>query len=275
VARKNSELYDETSGPVWQRAVYEPVHDGWEFINLGGQRLLDTIAQCINLGTGHEVLEMCSGLGATCRYLAERYGCKVTGIEMNPRQVEGARARLSEVAPHVAQRICIIENNVLDWRASRRYDAVISLDSLMLIANLPRVIENSYHSLRPGGLLQVATIVAESSLDDDLRKFAWEMDGMISLSTVEEYQEILQAAGFVEIEFRDFTHLAIESSLKIAAALERNKDEIVRAQGETVYQGWFDVGSVYLSAFREGKLGYQLIAGRRGVGKTIKSSSTG
>jgi cyclopropane fatty-acyl-phospholipid synthase-like methyltransferase len=262
IARKNSELYDETSGPLWHLAVYEPVHDGWEFINLGGKPMLDAIARRAKLKPGQAVLEMCSGQGATCRFLAERYGCEVTGVEMNPRQVERARMRLSEVSSAIAGRVRIVEGNVLDWRSPQPFDAVVSIDSTMLIEDLPRVIDNAYQSLRPGGSLSVATIVAGSQIDKEFRRFAWEADGMISLFTTEEYRGMFRAAEFTQIESEDFTHLAVESSLKIAEALEECEDRIVRAEGEEVYRGWVEVGQIYLNAFREGKLGYQLIAGR-------------
>ena len=49
----------------------------------------------------------------------------------------------------------------------------------------------------------------------------------------------------------------------IRHALEENRDEISGSQGEEVYKGWVDVGQIYLSAFREGKLGYQLFTARR------------
>jgi len=263
IARKNAELYDETSDAIWRLAVYEAVHEGWEFINLGGRQILDAFAQRAGLGRGKKVLELCSGQGAACQYLAERYACEVTGVEMNSRQVERARARLAQVEHDVAERIRFIEANVLHWRPSLHYDALLSLDSLMLIDQLSALLDKAYASLKPGRPLMVAVIVAGPYLDDELRRFAWELDGMISLPTLEEYAEMLKTAGFIRIDSEDLTQLALDSSVKIATALERNQEEIVRTQGKEAYWSWIGAGKIYVGGFREKKLTYQLISARR------------
>lgn len=263
IARKNRELYDETSGPVWQLAVYGPVHDGWEFINLGGRVILDELGNRAGLGPGDAVVELCSGQGATCRYLAERFGCDVTGVEMNPRQVERARRRLAEGPAGAAARVRFVEADVLGWREPGAFDAAVSLDSMMLIGDVPRALANARASLRPGGRLMVVTIAAGPRLDEGLRRLAWETDGMVSLLAAEDYAGLFREAGFERVETVDFTPLAVESSLKMAEALEGRRDELVRAEGEEGYRGWRELGQVYLDAFRERKLTYQLIAGRR------------
>jgi sarcosine/dimethylglycine N-methyltransferase len=263
IARKNRELYDETSGPVWQLAVYEPVHGGWEFINLGGRAILDELAGRAGLGPGDSVVELCSGQGATCRYLAGRYGCDVTGVEMNPRQVERARRRLGEEAPGVAARVRFVESDVLAWRPERAFDAALSIDSMMLIGDVPGALANAHAALRPGGRLLVVTIAAGPRVDEELRRLAWETDGMISLLAAEEHARMMREAGFEGVETEDFTPLAVESSQKMAAALEGRRDELVRAEGEEGYRGWRELGLVYLDAFRDRKLTYQLVGGRR------------
>jgi sarcosine/dimethylglycine N-methyltransferase len=261
--QKNSDLYDETSGRVWQLAVYDGLHGGWEFINLGGKRILTHIAQRAGLAPGSAVLEFCCGQAATCRYLAENYGCYVTGIEINPHQVEKARTHLLNASRAIAGRVEIVTGNILDWHSSRSYDAVVSLDSFMLIPNLSRAVSAAYESLRPGGVLTVVTINSGPFIDDKFRQFAWEMDGMISLYSPEDYIDLFSDAGFDEIEVEDFTDLAVENSVKINSALEDHQHEIVREEGIAAYRGWLEVGLVYLSAFRERKLTYQLIIGRR------------
>ena len=266
VLLKNRQLYDETSGPVWQMAVYGPVHDGWEFINLGGKPILDLIAQRTRLDGDKEVLELCSGQGATCLYLASHYGCKVTGIEMNSRQIERARDRLKSIEPAVARRIDFIEKNVLRWHPSRPYHLIYSIDSMMLIEDLPALLKLAYRSLRPDCLLMIAVILGGARLDDWTRKFAWEVDGMISLPTASGYGEMLRAAGFREVRLEEITDLALDSSEKILAALEQNKERILSIEGEEVYRGWLEVGEIYLMAFKEEKLSYQFITARKAEG---------
>src|SRR5438309_2055559 len=47
----------------------------WEGLRSFGERL--------GLTPESHLLELCSGIGGPCRYLARTYGCKVTGIDLS------------------------------------------------------------------------------------------------------------------------------------------------------------------------------------------------
>lgn len=264
--RKNREVYDDVTGPVWRLAVYDALHEGWELIDLGGLHVLDEIARRADLGPGLAALELGSGQGAGCRYLAERWGCEVTGVERNPRQMDRARALLDKLArrdPGAASRVRLIEEDAIQWRPDRLYDVVYSVDAFMLIADLAMLLRKACEALQPGGRLLASAILAGPNLDEPLRRFVWEVDGMINLPSAAEYREILAASGLRDAVVEDLTPLAIESSERMAAALERHARKIVASHGQDVYCGWTSVGEIYLSAFRERKLTYQFLDARR------------
>jgi sarcosine/dimethylglycine N-methyltransferase len=263
IARKNSEMYDDTASPVWYMAVYEPIHDGWEFINLGGKDVLDRMAAEAGLAPGTRAIEFCSGQGATCRYLATRYDCAVTGIERNAGQIANAIRRLRQVDAAVADRVRFVHANVLDFQPDRQYDCCYSVDSMMLIENVPAALSTAYRALRPGGCLMFATIAAGRRIDSATRSFAWEADGMITLGAPSEYCEWMEAAGFRGVAAEDITSLAVNRSIEIDAAVERNCEAIVSAGGEEAYRGWRDIGGAYLRAFQTGRLSYLLVTGRK------------
>lgn len=264
IAAKNSELYDETTGPIWELAVYGPLHDGWEFINLGGHRLLDLLVERSGLGPGAAVAELCCGQGATCRLLAERQGWRVTGVEMNPRQVERAREGLAGLDPEVAARIEIVEADALAWQPADPFAAVFSLDSLMLIPDPEAFLVAARRALAPEGFLLASTLAAGPEIDDRLRRFVWEVDGMITVRSPDELRELARSTGFPDAAVDDLTPLAVEASERILEGLEGAREEIVRREGEDGYRGWYEGGEVYLDAFRDGRLAYALLTGRRG-----------
>src|SRR5271165_768045 len=89
-ARERSRLpsrntsYDNADDPLWRLLVYEPVHSGREFINIGGARVLDAIASKLKPQTCLRLLEIGSGLGANCIYLGTKCGYDITGVDANP-----------------------------------------------------------------------------------------------------------------------------------------------------------------------------------------------
>ena len=260
VRLKNRELYDDTSGPVWRLAIYGSVHHGREFINLGGARLLDQIGSLAGLDPSKTVVEIGAGRGAVCLYLAERWGCRVIGVEWNPRQAESGQALLNRAPKAVADRVRIVNADCLAWRPDEPADILISIDSMMLLPDVPAVLRHCRGMLRDRGLAMIATIAAGEAITSDTRRFAWDMDGMASLYGGDEYMELLEDAGFAAPAVTDMTDLAIEASERIEAALLAHRTAIVDLIGEPAFRGWVETGEVYLAAFRRRELRYLLAA---------------
>src|SRR5215204_6664186 len=93
--RKNK-IYDHMAELVWRLVVYEPVHGGWEFVNIGGRNILNFIGQMAKDRGVRQGVEFCCGSGATCRYLAQNYDLQLTGIDINEKQIEFARELLED-----------------------------------------------------------------------------------------------------------------------------------------------------------------------------------
>jgi sarcosine/dimethylglycine N-methyltransferase len=256
VQSKNREIYSQTAGAVWQLAVYDGLHEGWEFLNLGGRQMLDRIARSAGLTPGKRVLELCAGQAAPARYLARHYGCHVTAVEMNPGQVSAARARIAELDSRTAGLIELIEGDVLEYAPGSLNDLVFCMDSAMLIPDPRRLLGVAHNALLPGGTLELITIGAGAAVDDRIRSFAWDVDGMVSLLGMDEWIRLLESAGFTAVEGEDITPLAVEASRRLDVSLAENCDAITRTEGIETWQGWMNVGSVYLGAFMSNSLSY-------------------
>src|ERR1035438_10314419 len=57
----------------------------------GGLEANDALAERAGICKGTRVVDFCAGLGGPSRYLAHRYGADVTGIELTPARVDGAK----------------------------------------------------------------------------------------------------------------------------------------------------------------------------------------
>jgi SAM-dependent methyltransferase len=185
----------------------------------------------------------------------------VIGIEMNPAQVAASRAGLP--ATGGGPRIEVIEADVLEYRPDRAFDVVYSVDSAMLIPDIPRLLAVAREALASDGRLEIVTIGAGPECDDSTRRFAWDVDGMSSLLSAVEWRELAAQAGFAGARADDITELAIEGSLRIDAGLARNREAITDAAGPAAYAGWVNVGAVYVEAFRAGRLSYLHVSGVR------------
>ena len=59
---------------------------------------MDLLIEHSQLAPGSNVLDVGCGIGGTARYLAQNYGCTVTGINISGRQVEMANSLTADAA---------------------------------------------------------------------------------------------------------------------------------------------------------------------------------
>ena len=256
----NRREYDRGVDPLLVLAVYEPVHQGWWLTNIGGLPVLDFIRE--RLPPRAQVLELCSGLADACRYLALHGDCSVTGVELNPRQVEAARARLS-AEPELAGRIQIVEGDVLAWTPPRAYDAAFAVDALMMIREVEAALASTLRALRPGGWFAGAEIMAGPAITGADRRYVWEEGAIVSLPTLAEYAGLLERAGFADVQVRDITGQAVSFFRRVRSAVEERKARLIQAGGEEGHRMWVELAERYGALFEERHLTYGLITGAR------------
>ncbi len=262
ILERNRLEYDDAADPYWRLTVYDAVHDGWWFSSIGGRRALDWVAGRAGLGPGSEVLELCSGLGDACRYLAQRCGCRLTGVEINRRQVGSARRRLALGSPELRRRVRLVRGDVLGLRGSGRYDVVYALDSLMLLADRAGILATARALLRPGGHAAFADVLAGPACTPEVRRFVWEEDGILGLPDPAGQLEQLAGAGFQAAEILDRTDLAVDCFARVEAASVEHREELIAAKGEARYRSWLDNAGTYGRYFRDGALVYALFTAR-------------
>lgn len=249
---KNRAIYDHSDDALWQRLVYQPVHAGWHFANIGGRTVLDRIGEQARLGPDSAVVDLCCGSGATACYLAQTFGCTVLGLDLNGGQIARARERAASDA-----RLQFEEADVAAWQPSRRYDLVFTLDSLTLIPDLPRLFANCRSALRAGGSLAVAEVVAGPRLSNEMRAFALAEDGAVNLVTADELGRIIADAGFGQIEITSLDDQAIDAFTRIQRSAHDSApwDEALMPRVEE----WRLLSDKYLAAFTSNELGYSQI----------------
>lgn len=278
----NRRLYDHADDPIWTLAVYETVHGGHPFANIGGRTVLDHAAELAGLDPSGRVLEVGCGSGAPAIYLAERFGCRVLGLDLNRRQVGRAVEARDRLAPEVAQRLDFQVRDVLvpldapaadtaSIEGGPGFDLVFTLDVLMLIPDVGTALRHMARALRPGGWMVLNEILAGPHLDESMRRFAIEEDGMFHLPTAEDYRRWLQDAGLEPVDARgersealgiDRTAEAADCFAAILGGLESHRPAIIEAVGAEACSEWVRVSERYRQAFAERRLLYRQILAR-------------
>jgi sarcosine/dimethylglycine N-methyltransferase len=258
-----NKIYDTAAGALWHLAVYEPVHEGREFTNMAGAALLDSIGTEFGLGAGHSVLELWSGTGEVCRYLAGRFDCQITGVELNPSQLDHARLKHRQLPASVQKRVRYLRGDVNTWMPDRPYDLVVAVDSLALMNDPGDALAVAHAALRPGGHLVFADILTGRELSDRVRGTAWEYDGIRPLPQPADTAELLSHLGFVDIVHTDISAAAVDCFRIISGALTVRQRAIQDVCTAEEYQHWCESTEFYLDSFIRRELSYGRFTARR------------
>ena len=250
VREKQLQVWDASDDPRWRLTIYEPVYDGRIFANIGGPALLDYMGAYAGLGPEHSVLELGSGMGDACEYVASHFGCRVTGVEMSTQQIDRARARHPD--SH-SRGFDFVQADMLQWEPPEAYDAVYFGDMLAVAQDRRVLLERVYRWLRPGGALTITDIVAGSDLSDVERAFIWAEDGF-DVPFEADSLAMIRAAGFEPPDVADITHTVVTLQETILQESYRHKTTIVDGVGAESWSEWVESAKGYLRLFAERKL---------------------
>ncbi len=259
---EKNRIYDEAANALWRTVVYEPVHGGWQFTNMGGRAILDYVGEFAEASAGKRVLELCSGLGDTCCYLAEKFDCHVTGIELNRHQIAHALQKVA-ADPELAAKVEFIEGDVRHWKTEQLFDVAFTLDSLMLVNSVDEILLNVHSALKPGGVVVLTEMTSGPNVTDELLNIIWRIDGMITVPPPLEYHEMLTAAGFSDIEITDVTFLAEDCFHRMAGAVQAQKEKLLETIDASEIGNWEKLTQFYLDCFRNEQFSYSRITARR------------
>ena len=159
-----------------------------------------------SLKEGETVLDLGAGAGFDCFLAANQVGemGKVIGIDMTPEMVEKARENaVKGNYTNVEFKLGEIEDLPV---ADESVDIIISNCVINLSPDKPKVFEEAFRVLKPGGRLMVSDIVLLKQLPNFIKE---SIDAYVSCVSgallKEDYIAAIKNAGFQEIEIIDET----------------------------------------------------------------------
>lgn len=247
---QKNKIYDHMEGFSWRQVVYQPVHNGWEFANIGGHTILDFIGNLANQKQVFDAIEFCCGSGATCRYLSSHYDLRLSGVDINQKQIEFANTLLKSSNSETGDDITFVNADILKWQTDHKFDLAFVMDSLMLLPDIPQALRKMRAVLKDGGYAVIAEVAAGPAITKADRHLIWEFDGIVKLLSSDEYAELLNEVGFNHIEFTDLTELGIKCFQTMDDALRKYASEITEIEGEESLRDWQENTSFYLNGFK-------------------------
>jgi ubiquinone/menaquinone biosynthesis C-methylase UbiE len=178
----------------------------------GGQRAATIrLAELVGFTGNERVLDVGSGLGGPSRYLAWRYGCRVSGVDLT--------AEFVRVAQMLTEKTGLVDR--VDYRQGSAlalpfddvtFDIVWSQNVAMNIADRERLYTELRRVLKPGGKLALQEVAAGPGGPPHF-PVQWAREPAISfLLTPEATRTKLEAAGLRVLVWQDTTEATLVSA---------------------------------------------------------------
>ena len=225
LARLNAALIGDGADPahptIETLAPYDQFHGR-------GMDATEEIAGMLKVAATDRLLDVGSGIGGPARYMAHRFGCRVTGIDLTP--------EFCEVARHLTRLLGL--DSKVDFElgdalampfADASFDGAYSMNVSMNIADKAALYREIRRVLKPGGWLMLSELAKGPGAPLDYPTPWAATEGSSFLSTPDETRRGLEAAGFEIVEFRETAEETKAWGARAKAMVERGEKPPHRA----------------------------------------------
>lgn len=176
--------------------------------HIGGRQASEDLLSQLDLTAEDEVLDVGCGLGGGARFIASRYGSRVTGIDLTAEFVAAGNALSGWVG--LADRVTLDHGSALDLPyVAGSFDAGYMLHVGMNIADKAALMAAVHRVLRPGGVFAVYDIMRNGGGDVSF-PMPWASGPETSaLAPPDDYKRAFEAAGFEIVAERNRHDFAV------------------------------------------------------------------
>lgn len=160
------------------------------------------LADRLPIRPGDHILDIGCGVGGPARYIAQRFGCRVSGLDITEPYVQAANKLTALLRMEGQVQVLLGDGQKLPY-GDACFDGAYALHVTMNVADRPRFFAEAWRVLRPGAFFALT----EHGLGPEgnpHHPVPWSEDGSGAyLVTPQQTQALLQGAGFTGVEVEE------------------------------------------------------------------------
>lgn len=244
-----------------------------ESLHPGGLALTERLGQALELQPDMTVLDAASGTGASAIFLAERFGCRVVGVDYSTRMVTEARVRAEERG--VGSRVEFLQGDIESLRlGDDSFDAIICECAFCTFPDKDAAAREFFRVLKKGGRIGVSDLTRNGVLAPQLDTLLAWVACVADARPAEDYKAFLTNAG-LSVETTE-NHTAALRAVVEDAHLKLMGTEILQKLGKIALPVGVDLEEAKALArtasvaVRDGTLGYVMIVARKSLRRSFE-----
>ncbi len=225
LARLRAALLDDGADPdrptIETLAPYDQFHGR-------GLEATEELAGLLTIAAQDHILDVGSGIGGPARYLADRFGCRITGIDLTAAFCDAARHLTGLLG--LQDRVAFEQGNALAMPfADATFEGAYSMNVSMNIADKEAFYREIHRVLKPGGWLVLSELAQGPNGPPDYPTPWAETADSSFLATPEATRDGLSACGFAVERLLDVTEQALAYGARSRALVEQGEKPPHRA----------------------------------------------
>jgi cyclopropane fatty-acyl-phospholipid synthase-like methyltransferase len=237
---KQVDLYDSTYGNFQQQVLAEIRRDTYGQ-DIGQNSWItteeyDTFYGWLNLSPGNHILEIASGSGGPALYLARKYKCRITGLDINEEGIKAANQQaLDAKVPDIRFQFADV-NQRLPFE-NETFDAVMCMDSMNHFGDRLSVLREWHRVLKAGQRILFTDPVVITGPVSNEELAARSNIGFFIFIPLETTQKFMREAGFTLIRCEDVTGNIELTSGRWHASREKHRQDLIKIEGQERFDG--------------------------------------
>ena len=222
--------------------------------HFGGVEANDILAARASIERSHHVLDVCSGMGGPARYLAQRIGCRVTGLDLTRSRYDSAISltRLAGLAHLVDFRLGDALQMPFD---DGSFDVVIGQEAWCHVPNKPQLIAECARVVKRGGTIAFTDILRRDALRPAEMQRMQQGMPFPTLETLGGYGDLLTQNGCAVIHRDDLSEHWAQILVQRLAMYRSLEADTVRKFGAEHFRKWDETYAFFVGLYQQGKLG--------------------
>jgi ubiquinone/menaquinone biosynthesis C-methylase UbiE len=255
-------LHTLDSNGIARERLTEDILKNYDQDHFGGVEANDILLAKAGIAKQHKVLDVCSGMGGPARYIADRIGCEVVGLDYTRTRYLAAQ-RLTAMV-HLEHLVSFEYGNALDMPFdASSFDVVIGQEAWCHVPEKPQLISECARVVKPGGVIAFTDILRRDALTDgEMERLRREMT-FPSLETLDGYAALLEGQSCRMVARDDLSEQWAQILIKRLAMYRSLEADTVRKFGVEHFRKWDDTYAFFVALFGAGKLGGGRFVARR------------